>query len=148
LRATLLFFFVSALLVLLFFGAKYYLSDRSKLLFYASVSEKGFDETFRSLKEALRPLGLLQLYETPGGVVFLSCWEERSRELLLKVPSLSYLVPCSVSLFKRGGKVFVSLPREVLFLAELKDRLTEEEISYLVGLYMELRSAVRRALKR
>jgi len=148
LKRGLLFLALSALLVSAFYYLKYFVSDRTRLLFFTLESRLPYDETARRLAEQLKPLGLAGSYELPNGRVYLACLLPETEELLSRLPELSYLLPCSVVLYRKRGSVYAALPREVVFLAQLKNELKREELSRLLELYAELRKAVREALSR
>jgi uncharacterized protein (DUF302 family) len=155
-----LFIFGGLLIVgaLVFFIYKNY-ANPFKLMFYTeTVKGKDFDTVIKELESSLNSKGLKFIRALPlskalksRGVenfpnysMVLACDVEGKKELLLKVPFLSNLIPCSLAVYdsKEGGVAITAL-KETLFIHQYKARLSEEDIKLIKDTYTKLREVIK-----
>lgn len=155
---TLIAFLIGASLIILFmFFMKYYFGDPYRLLFYTvEVKNKSFDQVVEDLKakldknglKVIRTLPLSKALEARGVkdfmkyTIVLACDIPQKEQLLTKVPSMSNLIPCSVAVYEKEGVVKLTTLKEIIFLAEEKDNLSNEEVQLVVDTYRALRKTL------
>ena len=150
-------FLIGAVIALVFvFFVKYYLTDPFRLMFYTvEVKGKTFEQTVEALKNKLNENGLNVIRVLPlskaleaRGVKFmkysivLACDVPGKEELLAKVPSISNLIPCSVIVYEDEEGVKVSALKEIIFIAEEKDSLSEQDMDFIAQVYRKLRKTL------
>ncbi|NPA32137.1 MAG: DUF302 domain-containing protein [Aquificae bacterium] len=151
-------FLIGAIIALsLFYFIRYYFGNPFRLMFYTvEVKNKNFDQTLEELQKKLNENGLKVIRVLPiskaleaRGVkdfmkysIILACDIPNKEKLLVKAPSLTNLIPCSVAVYDDGKGVKVSAPKEIVFLAEEAKKLTEEEIKLLIDTYRTLRKTI------
>ena len=155
---TLMAFLIGASLIILFiFFMKYYFGDPYRLLFYTvEVKNKPFEQVVEELKVKLDKNGLKVIKILPlskaleaRGVkdfmnytIVLACDIPQKDQLLIKVPSMSNLIPCSIAVYEKEGVVKLTALKEIIFLAEEKDNLSDEQIQLVVDTYRTLRKTL------
>lgn len=156
-KALVAFLIGAALIIFFMFFMKYYFGDPYRLFFYTvEVSNKSFESVVEDLKSKLdknnlkviRTLPLSKALEARGVkdfmkyTIVLACNIPQMEKLITKVPSLSNLIPCSVAVYELNGVVKMTTLKEIVFLAEEKDKLTSEEIQLVVDTYRNLRKTL------
>ncbi len=160
---TLIAFLIGASLIILFiFFMKYYFGDPYRLLFYTvEVKNKNFEQVVEELKEKLDSNGLKVIKTLPlskaleaRGVkdfmkytIVLACDIPQKEQLLIKVPSMSNLIPCSIAVYEREGVVKLTTLKEIIFLAEEKENLSDEDVQLVVDTYRTLRKTLHEVRK-
>ena len=155
---TLIAFLIGASLIIIFmFFMKYYFGDPYRLIFYTvEVKNKSFEQVVEDLKTTLNKNGLKVIRTLPlskaleaRGVkdfmkytIVLACDIPQKKELLTKAPSISNLIPCSVAVYEKEGMVKLTALKEIVFLAEEKDNLSDSDIQLVVDTYRMLRKTL------
>lgn len=151
-------FLIGASLIILFmFFMKYYFGDPYRLLFYTvEVKNKNFKQAVEDLKakldknglKVIRTLPLSKALEARGikdfmkYTIVLACDIPQKKELLVKAPSISNLIPCSIAVYESEGIVKLTTLKEIIFLAEEKDNLSEKDIQLIIDTYRTLRKTL------
>jgi len=79
----------------------------------------------------------------PNYYVIFGCEMEQMKDILLKAPPLSNIIPCSVAVYQaKDGKVYATLLNENLFLSKYASNLTNEEKLAIKRVYANLRHAL------
>ncbi len=142
---------------LVFFIYKNY-ANPFKLMFYTqTVQGKSFDKVIEELSDSLNKSGLKLIRvlplskalkargveDFPNYSMVLACDVEGKRELLLKVPFLSNLIPCSLAVYdnKEGG-VSITALKETLFIHQYKSKLSEEDVKLIKDTYSKLKKVI------
>ena len=156
-RSLIAFLIGASLIILFMFFMKYYFGDPYRLLFYTvEVHNKSFEKVVEDLKDKLNKNGLKVVRELPlskalqaRGVkdfmkytIILACDIPQKSKLLVKAPSISNLIPCSVAVYERNGVVNLTTLKEIIFLAEEKNNLSNEDIQLIIDTYRTLRKTL------
>ncbi len=156
-RALIAFLIGASLIIFFMFFIKYYFGDPYRLLFYTvEVQNKSFEKVLDELKDRLNKNGLKVIRVLPlskalkaRGVkdfmnyaIVLACDIPQKARLLVKAPSISNLIPCSVAVYEQEGRVKLTTLKEIIFLAEEKNHLTNQDIQIIVNTYRTLRKTL------
>jgi len=148
--------------ILLIFFVKHSFGNPYKLLFYTvEVKNKSFEKVVEELEDRLNKNGLKVIRTLPlskaleeRGVkdftkyaIVLACDIPQKEELLVKVPSITNLIPCSIAVYEKGGVVRLTTLKELVFLAEEKNNLSSEDVKLIVDTYRTLRKTLHEVSK-
>ncbi len=147
---------VLAVLAFLFYVKNFLLTPENLFFFTLEVKDKTFKETVNQVVKSLNEKGLkvirvLPMSEVihsrgikdfPNYTTVLACDIEEKKELLRKVPFMSTLIPCSVVIYEREGKVYITAPKEILFIKDYSEELGEKYTRLLENVYERLRIAL------
>ncbi|MEJ5173376.1 MAG: DUF302 domain-containing protein [Hydrogenothermaceae bacterium] len=133
-------------------------SSYANPLFQSYTSDKeNFTESLEKLKSKLEEKGLkivkvLPLSESVNsrGIDFddyyivVGCFDEKAKNILKNFPYISNLIPCSISIYKKDGKINISILNPDIFLQDVKVRknLSWEEIRYIRNRYDLLKRSI------
>ena len=78
----------------------------------------------------------------PEYTTVLACDIPQKKELLHKVPFMNVLIPCSVAVYEKEGKVVITAPKEILFLKDYSQELGDKYSQLLADTYQQLRIAI------
>ncbi|HID66287.1 MAG TPA: DUF302 domain-containing protein [Aquificaceae bacterium] len=141
----------------IFYFIRYYFGNPFRLMFYTvEIQNKDFDETLKELQERLNANGLKVIRILPlskaleaRGVkdfmnysIVLACDIPEKEKLLSKVPSLINLIPCSITVYEDKEGVKLTAMKEIVFLAEESEKMSEEEIKLVIDTYRTLRKTL------
>jgi len=143
-------------LVFLFvFYVKNHLVTPNRLFFHTvEVRGRSHEEVVRELVEKLNAEGLKVLRILPMSEVIrrrgvedfpryttiLACDIPEKRDILLSVPFMSVLIPCSVAVYEREGAVHVTVLRDYLILRDFSEELSDEHAQIIMSTYGKLRT--------
>ncbi len=91
------------------------------------------------MSKVLRERGI---EDFPAYTTILACDIEEKRELLRQVPFMSVLIPCSVVVYEKDGKVYVTAMKEILLLKDYQKELGDRYIQLIADVYQKLRIAI------
>lgn len=144
--------FLAALAFILY--AKHYILTPKNLFFFTvEVEGKSHERVVKELVERLNKKGLKVIRTLPMSKVLhergvkdfpnyttvLACDIPEKKELLLKVPFMSVLIPCTVAIYEQEGKVKITSLKEQLFLKDFSEELGDRYIQLLTDVYQKLR---------
>ena len=93
-----------------------------------------------TISDAIRARGTSDF---PNYYVIFGCEIEQTKDILLKAPPLSNIIPCSVAVHQaKDGKVYATLINENLFLSKYASNLTKEERLAIRQVYENIRHAL------
>ncbi|RLJ71447.1 uncharacterized protein (DUF302 family) [Hydrogenivirga caldilitoris] len=78
----------------------------------------------------------------PNYTTVLACDIKEKKELLRKVPFMSVLIPCSVAVYEKGGKVYITSMKEVLLIRDYATELGDKDSQLIADVYQRLRIAI------
>jgi len=148
---------VLAVFVFVFY-VKNHLVTPQRLFFYTvEVSGKDHGEVVRELirklnESKLRVIRVLPMSEVihrrgvkdfPRYTTILACDIPQKKEILLKVPFMSVLIPCSVAVYEKGNVVHVTVLRDYLILRDFSGELPDEHAHILMNTYGKLRAILK-----
>ena len=55
---------------------------------------------------------------------------------------MNVLVPCSVAVYEKDGKIYITAPKEILFLKDYSQELGDKYSQLLADTYQQLRIAI------
>ncbi|WP_333784231.1 DUF302 domain-containing protein [Thermocrinis sp.] len=147
---------VKALLItlLLFFSS--FAKDPMKAMYLTYLlKEKNFKEAVDKLKkgmeegqvkvirvltisDAIRARGST---EFPNYYVIFACETPKMRDILIKAPALSNVIPCSIAVHqsKENGKIYATIINENMFLSKYGHKLTKQERMEIKRTYENIR---------
>jgi len=145
-----------AALGFIFYAKHYILTPKNLFFFTVEVKGKSYEQVVKELKERLNDKGLKVVRTLPMSKVIhargvkdfpeyttiLACDIPQKRELLLKVPFMSVLIPCTVAVYKQNGKVKITSLKEQLFLKDFSKELGDRYIQLISDVYQRLRIAM------
>lgn len=73
--------------------------------------------------------------------VLVGCVGSKTEEILRKYPDLSNVLPCSIPVYKKDGKINVSVLNYRLFLLNMKD-VKREDLRYIRSVYRRIESSL------
>ncbi|NPB08100.1 MAG: DUF302 domain-containing protein [Aquificae bacterium] len=144
------------LALLIFLFTKEFSRHGEKGFFYTvSVEGADFQKTVEELKEELNEEGLKVIKtltlskalrargveDFPDYYLVLACGGRDYSSLLVKDPSLTNLLPCTVAVYRQGDRVKLSVVREDLFLNEKK--LSPQEVEIVRKVYKKLKEVLK-----
>ena len=156
-RALIAFLIGVVIALSLFYFIRYYFGNPFRLLFYTvEVKNKSFEETIKALEEKLNANGLKVIRVLPlskalegRGIkdfmkysIILACDIPGKDKVLVKVPSITNLIPCSIAVYEDKESVKVTTLKEIIFLAEESKNMTEEETQFIINTYRTLRKTL------
>jgi len=143
-----------AVLAFIFYVKHYLITPENMFFFTVEVKGKGRDEVVRELVNRLNEKGLGVTEVVPGekeGVpnytTLIACDIPEKEEILLSAPFLSVLFPCSVVVYEKEGRVYITSPKEILMLRDYSGELGERNVQRIVDAYQKLRIAVAEVAK-
>ncbi len=154
-----LFLLGGVLLVLAFiFYVKNYFLTPDRLFFYTVEvkKDKTHEEIVSELVKKLNENGLNVIRTLPMSKVIhergikdfpnyttvLACDIPQKKEILLKVPEMSVLIPCSVAVYEREGKIYITAPSEIMFIRSYGKELGREYEEIIIRTYERLRATI------
>ncbi len=157
-------FFVGGILAVLgfIFYVKTYLLTPEKFFFFTlEVRGKGYQEVVNELVKKLNEKGLKVIRVLPMSKVIhergikdfpeyttiLACDIPEKKEILLKVPFMNVLIPCSVAVYEKNGKIYITAMKEQLLVKDFAQELTDRYIQIINRTYQELRIAIAEVAK-
>ncbi|WP_457600010.1 DUF302 domain-containing protein [Hydrogenivirga sp.] len=78
----------------------------------------------------------------PNYTTVLACDIKEKKELLRQVPFMSVLIPCSVAVYEKGGKVYITAMKEFLLIKDYSRELGDRNSQLLADVYQKLRIAI------
>ncbi|WP_448588438.1 DUF302 domain-containing protein [Thermocrinis sp.] len=89
------------------------------------------------ISDAIRARGSADF---PNYYVIFGCEVPQMKEILLKAPALSNVIPCSIAVHQaKDGKLYATVINENMFLSKYGRRLTKEERMVIKGVYRDVR---------
>ncbi len=147
--------------VLAVFAFVFYVKNHlvtAERLFFHTVEVRGkshaqvVEELVKKLNDAgLKVLRTLPMSEVihrrgvedfPAYTTILACNIPQKREILLSVPFMSVLIPCSVAVYEKDGVVHVTVLRDYLILRDFSEELSDEHAQVLMNTYGKLRAVL------
>ncbi|ADO45893.1 protein of unknown function DUF302 [Hydrogenobacter thermophilus TK-6] len=141
--------------ILLFLLTLSFAGDITSLMFQTyRVEGKDFQSVVEELKEKLnqsdlKVLRTLTISEAikargvkdfPNYTVLLACDRKEKEDLLIKVPFMSNLIPCSVAVYEnKDGSVSITAINEKPYLEAFSKELSKDDRRLISKTYMELR---------
>ncbi len=144
------------------FCAKHYLITPKNMFFFTvEVKGKKHEEVVKELVRKLNEKGLKVIRTLPMSEVLhargvkdfpnyttvLACDVPQKKEILLKVPFMNVLLPCSVAVYERGGKVYITSFKETLIVKDYSEELGYEYSQKIEEIYQRLRIAMAEVAK-
>jgi uncharacterized protein (DUF302 family) len=78
----------------------------------------------------------------PEYTTVLACNIKEKKELLRKVPFMSVLIPCSVAVYEKEGKVYITAMKEFLLIKDYSKELGDRYSQLIADTYQKLRIAI------
>ncbi len=78
----------------------------------------------------------------PNYTTILACDIKEKKELLRKVPFMNVLIPCSVVVYERKGKLYITAPKEFLLIKDYSQELGDRDAQLIADVYQKLRIAI------
>ena len=144
------------------FYVKHYLITPERMFFFTvQVEGKNHENVVKELVEKLNQKGLKVVRVLPMSKVIhargvkyfpnyttiLACDIPQKREILLRVPFMSTLIPCSVAVYEKDGKVYITSLKEMLFVRDYSEELGDRYAQVLVDTYQKLRIVIAEVAK-
>jgi hypothetical protein len=119
---------------LFIFIVKKFIATPQNILFFSVEKEAPIREIEEKLRELFIEKNIpLRLVHRDGELLLLSsCNEEKLKEILLKEPFFSLLVPCGIAVYQRADKTVIATLKEPLFIRYYTEKLTEAELKSLI----------------
>ncbi|MFN3813350.1 MAG: DUF302 domain-containing protein [Aquificaceae bacterium] len=127
-------------------------------MFYTyTVKEKNFSAVVDELKERLNKKGLpvlraLTISEAikargstdfPNYTVLLACDMKDKEDLLIRVPFMSNLIPCSIAIYQnKDGSVSITIVNEKPYIMKYSKELSKEKKRLIRNVYKDLRAVL------
>ena len=91
-----------------------------------------------TISDAIRARGST---EFPNYYVIFGCETPKMKEILIKAPALSNVIPCSIAVHqsKENGKIYATIINENMFLSKYGHKLTKEERMEIKKTYRNIR---------
>ena len=139
------------------FYVKHYLITPERMFFFTvQVEGKKHEDVVRELVEKLNQRGLrvvrvLPMSEVihargiedfPKYTTILACDVPQKKDILLRVPFMSTLIPCSVAVYEKEGKVYITSLKEMLFVRDYSEELGDRYAQVVVDTYQRLRIVI------
>ncbi|GEM_PF-2311160 len=78
----------------------------------------------------------------PNYTTILACDIKEKREILRRVPFMSVLLPCSVAVYEKDGKVYITAMKEFLLIKDYSQELGDRYSQVIADTYQKLRIAI------
>ncbi len=133
--------------------------DITSFMFYTyTVKGKDFSSVVEELKEKLNKKGLpvlrtLTISEAikargskdfPNYTVLLACDVKGKEDILIRVPFMSNLIPCSIAIYQnKDGSVSMTIVNERPYIMKYSKDLSKEEKRLMRNVYRDLRAVLR-----
>lgn len=147
------------LLLLAFFPTLSSAADITDLMFRTyTVSGKDFNSVVDELKQGLNEKGDLKVLRVltiseaikargvkdfPNYTVILACDPKGKEDLLIRIPFMSNLIPCSVAVYENpDGSVSMTTINEKPYLREFSKKLSKDDRRFVSRTYFELKKVL------
>ncbi len=138
------------LAVLIFlFAVKKFIATPENIFFFSLSSEKSLSELSDAIANRLSKEGMKvkTVGKSEEHVRLLSCEPAKVRNILIKAPFFSLLLPCEIILESGKSETTVSSVKEAFLIGYYSDKLKEEEIRSLINQFHKLRVIMAEAVK-
>ncbi|NPA41497.1 MAG: DUF302 domain-containing protein [Aquificae bacterium] len=147
---------VLAVLAFMFYVRTQLITPENMFFFTMEVKNKEHQQVVQELVQKLNEKGLKVIRTLPMSKVIhergirdfpnyttiLACDIEEKKELLRKVPFMSVLIPCSVAVYEKEGKVYITSMKEILLVKDYSEELGDRYIQLIADTYQQLRIAI------
>ncbi len=147
---------VLAVLAFMFYVRTQLITPENMFFFTMEVKNKEHRQVVQELVQKLNEKGLKVIRTLPMSKVIhergirdfpnyttiLACDIEEKKELLRKVPFMSVLIPCSVAVYEKEGKVYITSMKEILLVKDYSEELGDRYIQLIADTYQQLRIAI------
>ncbi len=132
------------------------ITPENMFFFTLEVREKSHQQVVNELVNKLNEKGLKVIrtlpmskviYERgikdfPAYTTILACDIEQKKELLRKVPFMNVIIPCSIAVYEKNGKVYITAMKEILLIKDYQKELGEKYVQLIADIYQKLRIAI------
>ena len=150
-----------AALLFIFYVKHHLITPKNMFFFTVEVVGKKHEEVVRELVKRLNEKGLKVIRTLPMSKVIhargvkdfpdyttiLACNIPQKREILLKVPFMNVLIPCSVAVYEKEGKVYITSLKEILLIRDYSEELGDRYARIIEDTYQKLRIAMAEVAK-
>ncbi len=145
-----------AVLAFMFYVKNFLITPERMFFFSLQVEGKSHEQVVKELVDKLNEKGLKVIRTLPMSKVLhsrgitdfpkyttiLACDIPQKKEILLRVPFMSTLIPCSVAVYEKDGVIEITAPSELLFIKEYAEELGPKNVDVIVDTYQKLRIAI------
>ena len=145
-----------AVFAFIFYVKNYLITPKNMFFFTVEVTGKKHEDVVKELVDKLNQKGLKVIRTLPMSKVIhargikdfpnyttvLACDIPQKKEILLKVPFMSVLIPCSVAVYEKEGKVYITSMKEMLLVKDYSQELGDKYAQIIVDTYQKLRIAM------
>ncbi len=159
-----IFIAILILVILVPIGIYFYIKSNALDIFFYNVEVEGksFNQTVELLKKNLikEGLGVVKVLKIskairrrgnkdfPNYTVILSCKVKGYEKVLEEVPFMANLLPCSVAIYEKEGKVYVSVLHQRPIIKIFRRELSEESKRLVLKTYNRLIKVINEVAQR
>ncbi len=145
------------------FYVKNYLLTPERLLFHTvEVKGKNHTQVVKTLVRELNKAGLKVIKvlpmsrvlkargvkDFPSYTTILACDIPLKKQILLSIPFMSVLIPCSIAVYEQGGKIHITAMRDYLILRDFAEELPDAHAQEIMNTYGKLRAVIERVAQK
>ena len=147
---------VLAVLAFMFYVKTQLITPENMFFFTLEVKGKQHQQVVKELTDVLNSKGLKVIRTLPMSKVIhergikdfpkyttiLACDIESKKEILQRVPFMSVLIPCSIAVYEKEGKVYITSMKEFLLIKDYGQELGDKYAQVIADTYQQLRIAM------